>query len=233
MPMPNDSETMSLPPVPDGRAPENTPDPSPARLALCAALLPVWGRHLATSRTQSEAAVAEMMSAFAEIGPHLDRAARQSKQITAALAHDTGGIINLAQACSQELVPLLTRLEPGVAATLQKVLGMVQKSVDDLERLSRPFEHETHMVSQQVERMYVGFQYQDRISQMMTLLHDDMARLESVLSNPLERADELTQEAWLARLESLYVMQEQRQHHTGQTAIGADVIDNDFDTTFF
>jgi methyl-accepting chemotaxis protein len=196
-------------------------------------LLPVWGRHLASSRAQSEAAVAEMMSAFSEIGPHLDRAARQSEQITEALAHNAGGIINLAQACSQELTPLLAQLEPGVTATLQKVLGMVQKSVDDLEMLSRPFEHETHMVSQQVERMYVGFQYQDRISQMMTLLHDDMARLESVLSNPLASADELTQEAWLARLESQYVMQEQHQHHSGQTANGADAIDNNLDTTFF
>lgn len=233
MPMPNDSETIGLTPASHGSAPEHTSGPSPARLALCAALLPVWGRHLASSRAQSEAAVVQMMSAFSEIGPHLDRAARQSKQITAALAQDAGGITNLAQACSQELVPLLAQLEPGVAATLQKVLGMVQKSVDDLETLSRPFEHETHMVSQQVERMYVGFQYQDRISQMMTLLHDDMARLESVLSNPLESADELTQEAWLARLESQYVMQEQRQHHTGQTAIGADAIDNDLDTTFF
>ena len=233
MPMPNDPETIRLMPASHGSAPEHAPGSTPARLALCAVLLPVWGRHLASSRAQSEAAVAEMMSAFSEIGPHLDRAARQSEQITEALAHNAGGIINLAQACSQELTPLLAQLEPGVTATLQKVLGMVQKSVDDLEMLSRPFEHETHMVSQQVERMYVGFQYQDRISQMMTLLHDDMARLESVLSNPLASADELTQEAWLARLESQYVMQEQHQHHSGQTAIGADAIDNNLDTTFF
>lgn len=231
--MSNDLENTLVTPVSGLQALGNTLDPSPARLSLCVALLPVWGRHLATSRTQSEAAVAEMMSAFSEIGPHLDRAARQSKQITAALAHDAGGIINLAQACSQELVPLLTQLEPGVVATLQKVLGMVQKSVDDLENLSRPFEHETHMVSQQVERMYVGFQYQDRISQMMTLLHDDMARLEAALSQPAQAPDDLTQEAWLARLESKYVMQEQRQHHTGQTASSPNAIGDGIDTTFF
>lgn len=203
------------------------------RLALCAALLPVWGRHLATSRTQSEAAVAEMMSAFSEIGPHLGRAARQSKQITAALVQDAGGTINLAQACAQELQPLLAQSSPAMAATLQKVMGMVQKSVDDLESLSRPLEQETHRVSQQVERMYVGFQYQDRISQMMALLHDDMVRLEAALSNPMQSADDLAPETWLARLESLYVMQEQHQPPTGQSASGADVVDNNLDTTFF
>ena len=231
--MPNDSENMPLTATRGDRALENTPGLGADRLALCAALLPVWGRHLATSRTQSEAAVVEMMSAFSEIGPHLDQAARQSKQITAALAQDASGIMNLAQACAQELQPLLAQSPAAVAATLQKVIGMIEKSVDDLEHLSRPFEHETQMVGQQVERMYVGFQYQDRISQMMTLLHDDMARLEALLSNPMQSADDLTQEAWLARLESQYVMQEQHQRHTGQSASGDDAIDNTMDTTFF
>ena len=231
--MSDDSENMRLTPTHDDSALEKTPGLSSVRLALCTALLPVWGRHLATSRTQSEAAVAEMMSAFSEIGPHLDQAARQSKQITTALAQDASGIMNLAQACAQELQPLLAQSPPAVAATLQKVMAMIEKSVDDLEHLSKPFEHETQMVGQQVERMYVGFQYQDRISQMMTLLHDDMARLEALLSNPMQSADDLTQEAWLARLESQYVMQEQHQLHTGQSASGDDAIDNNMDTTFF
>lgn len=206
------------------------PDMLLAQTTLCTALLPVWGRHLSTSRTQSEGAVAEMLSAFAEIGPHLDRAARQSKQITAALAQDEGGIINLAQACEVELAPLLTQLDGPTAATLRKVLGMVQKSVHELEQISIPFEHETQMVSQQVERMYVGFQYQDRISQMMTLLHDDMARLQTALADPAPQPEALDPAVWLARLASQYVMQDQR---NADHAAGADQPDDGIDTTFF
>lgn len=203
----------------------------PAQLDLCVALLPVWGRQLATSRTQAEAAVTEMMSAFAEIGPHLNRAARQSHQITEALSHDdAGSIINLAQACTRELEPLLAQSPPAVAATLHKVLAMIHKSVDDLAQLARPFEHETQMVSQQVERMYVGFQYQDRISQMMALLHDDMARLACVLADPAASPQALAQEAWLERLASQYVMQDQRHDHAAKPA-GATA--DSLDTTFF
>jgi methyl-accepting chemotaxis protein len=187
-----------------------SPGAQTAQAALCTALLPVWGRHLAASRTQSEGAVAEMLSAFAEIGPHLDRAARQSQQITAALAQDEGGIINLAQACAAELEPVLAQLDGPAVVTLRKVLGMVTKSVFELEQLAKPFEHETQMVSRQVERMYVGFQYQDRISQMMTLLYDDMVRLQAVLTDPGADAQTLDQTAWLARLELQYVMQDQR-----------------------
>ena len=196
------------------------PEMNKALVTLCAAVLPLWGRHLATSRTQSEAAVAEMLSAFAEIGPHLDRAARQSHQITAALAQGDGGITQLAQACENELSPLMSGLDAESAAAVQRVMDMIRQSVDALEQIARPFEHETQMVSQQVERMYIGFQYQDRISQMMSLLHEDIERLQQVMLNPGDDAQSLAQAAWLARLESQYAMAEQHQDHAANASTG-------------
>ena len=206
-----------------------------AQVALCATLLPVWGRHLAASRSQSETAVAEMMAAFSAIGLHLNHAARQSQQITLALSQGQGdgGISQLAQACELELQPLLTQLDKGTASTLRKVMTMIQKSVDGLAQLAKPFEQETSLVSQQVERMYIGFQYQDRISQMMTLLHDDMERLQKVLTTPLDDPEALSQDAWLARLESHYVMQEQRQQHADSAVDTAGMAGNGTGTTFF
>jgi hypothetical protein len=62
-----------------------------AQLELCGGLLPVWGRHLSTSRVQSESAVTEMLQAFSDIGPHINMAERQSKQINDALAQPIGG----------------------------------------------------------------------------------------------------------------------------------------------
>jgi methyl-accepting chemotaxis protein len=87
------------------------------------------------------------------------------------------------------------------------------------------------MVSQQVERMYVGFQYQDRISQMMTLLHDDMAHLQAVLTDSTATAQALDPAAWLARLESQYVMQDQR--HSAKAAGTPEQPGDNIETTFF
>jgi hypothetical protein len=154
-----------------------------------------------------------MISAFAEIGPHLHKASRQSHQITTALAQGDGGITQLAQACENELIPLLPKLDAEAVNAVQRVMCMVRKSVEALEQIASPFEHETQMVSQQVDRMYVGFQYQDRISQMISLLHEDIQRLQSVLVEPGADLDALAQNAWLARLESQYAMAEQRQDH--------------------
>jgi len=200
-----------------------------ALVALCSQVLPIWARQLASSRSQSETAVAEMLAAFAEIGPHLDIATRQSVQITAALAQGSDGITQLADACEQELKPVLSALDGPAAAAMQRVLVMIRSTVDALERIAKPFSHETEMVSQQVDRMYRGFQYQDRISQMMTLLHDDMARLEQAL---MDTSTDVDAGAWLARLESQYVMTEQRHHHSPSEG-GTGSTTDDEETTFF
>lgn len=200
-----------------------------ALVQLTAQVLPVWARQLAGARSQSEVAVADMLAAFTEIGPHLDRAARQSKQISAALAQGEGGITQLAQACDQVLQPVLAGCSPQAAQALVQVMGMIHACVDALEQMAKPFEHETQMVSAQVERMYKGFQYQDRISQMMTLLQDDMERLQATLGAPQPQVDAT---AWLARLQAQYVMTEQRQQHVGAGHTAAHKPD-DQETTFF
>jgi hypothetical protein len=48
---------------------------------------------------------------------------------------------------------------------------------------------------------------------MMTLLHEDIQRLISVMASPAGDVQDLAPQAWLSRLESLYAMQEQRQDH--------------------
>jgi len=80
-------------------------------------------------------------------------------------------------------------------------------------------------VTDPVERMYKGLQYQDRITQMMTLMHDDMVRFHHAVH--CGQAD-LDVNAWLNRLQAQYVMVEQH-HHGSPHAAGA----ADDETTFF
>ena len=224
--------TSDIPSAEDDTLPDA--DGSPARaqalLALSAQVLPVWARQLASSRGQSEAAVAEMLSAFAEIGPHLDMAARQSKQISAALAQGQDGITQLARACDQVLQPVLGACTPEAKTAIVQVMAMIHATVDAIEEIAKPFEHETQMVSQQVERMYKGFQYQDRISQMLALIEGDIARLQDALSGGAVAPPDLVE--WLLRLESQYAMTEQHQDHQTTHSAGP-ASSGDTETTFF
>lgn len=210
-----------------------TPDTAccAATLALCAGLLPVWQRHLATSRAQSETAVAQMLQAFSDIGPHIDMAERQSQQINDALVQTEGGVAGLGDACEYALKPLLqdANISDADKVALESVIAMVRRSVGALEQIAKPFQHETQMVAQQVERMYIGFQYQDRISQMMALLESDMVRLQEAMLVQDAPAPELKD--WLTQLESQYAMAEQRENHVDAQGDFSQPDSNE--TTFF
>ena len=197
--------------------------------ALCAGVLPVWRRQLAASRQQSESAVSEMMQAFASIGPHLQLAQRQSQDITAALSQGDGRIRGLAQSCEAALAPWRSAALPaGAAAAMETVLTLVREAVDAIEHINRPFAQETQVVAEQIERMYIGFQYQDRISQMLALLEGDMARLQEALG---AGAEVPAVAEWLERLQAQYAMAEQRDSHAAPGAAPAGAADTD--TTFF
>lgn len=204
---------------------------SAAVLVLCAGLLPEWRRHLAMSRAQSETAVAQMLQAFSDIGPHIDMAERQSQQINDALLQGVEGVAGLGDACEQALNPLLqdANISDEGRAALANVIAMVHRSVGALGQIAKPFQHETQMVAQQVERMYIGFQYQDRISQMMALLEGDMARLQDAMLAQDVEVPGLKE--WLTQLESRYAMAEQREDHSGGKSGPAKP--DDHETTFF
>jgi methyl-accepting chemotaxis protein len=172
-----------------------------------------------------------MLKAFADIGPHINMAERQSQQINDALAQPIGGVTGLVGACESALAPVLqnTTLSADHRAAVESVLTMVRDTVGALEQVARPFQHETQMVAAQVDRMYMGFQYQDRISQMMALLEGDMARLLAALQGASGPAPEL--DTWLTQLESQYAMAEQRDDHAGR-AVQAGEAPGD-ETTFF
>ena len=201
-----------------------------ALVDLCAGVLPVWARQLATSRAQSEVAVSQMLQAFADIGPHIDMAERQSVQINDALNQPDDGVTGLAHACDKALSPLLAdpQLSPQARSAITHVLELVGGTVTALENIARPFAQETKLVAEQVERMYLGFQYQDRISQMMALLESDIARLQQAVDGSAADVPDLP--GWLARLESQYAMSEQRQNHVANPSGAAD---DNTETTFF
>ena len=225
--------TMGKNTVPIGMS--NTSDQTAAAPAatqlveLCTGLLPVWARHLATSRRQSETAVSEMMQAFSAIGPHVQLAEQQSQQIADALNPDNSA--GLAQACEDAIAPLLhhAQLPPGGAAAIETMLALVRNATSSLSQHTQPLSRETHVLAEQIERMYIGFQYQDRISQMLALLEGDMARLQEVMDGRCVDFPDLT--SWLARLESQYAMAEQHQDHSA--AAGSPGTGPDQETTFF
>lgn len=64
-----------------------------------------------------------------------------------------------------------------------------------------------------LEPIYVGFQFQDRLGQMLENVSRDMQRFTDVLAEH-DQADAATAGRWLEQLERSYTMDEQRRQHS-------------------
>jgi methyl-accepting chemotaxis protein len=109
-------------------------------------------------------------------------------------------------------------LKAQAEAAARGAIGGLVKSVGEVKRSTQGLKEASAAVRGEVERVLMGFQSQDRLSQMLAGITTDMQRLSDWL---VDDGDLGTAQAadWLARLESSYTMDEQRHQHHGNASI--------------
>jgi len=92
------------------------------------------------------------------------------------------------------------------------VLGVLLGSLSEVYRSSRTLRDASQQVRGDLEKIFMGLQSQDRLSQMLTALGQDMERFAAwARGTPDAAADTAAQ--WLERLEASYPMEEMRSAH--------------------
>ena len=108
------------------------------------------------------------------------------------------------------------RLELQIKArdALTALLGAVGTSLGS----SRAMKETSEALRSQLEEAFVNFQFGDRVSQMLSIVGNDMSNFATwVARNP--RATQTDAAEWLEALEASYTMEEQRAHHHGNTHV--------------
>jgi methyl-accepting chemotaxis protein len=95
-----------------------------------------------------------------------------------------------------------------------KVLGELGDGVAQLEQRLQMLQGNSREVEQTVNAVLVDLQFQDRVSQIISHISEDMQRLRDSLADPVVPASR----DWLRRLESSYTTLEQQRVHSGQRA---------------
>jgi len=98
------------------------------------------------------------------------------------------------------------------------VLRSMINSGADFAQASQALQHSSRVVQEDLEKIMMSLQSQDRMSQMLGSVIEDMQRLGAWLDggdDPLAQVP--TQ--WLARLEQSYTMEEQRSSHHATVSI--------------
>ena len=115
-------------------------------------------------------------------------------------------------AVSDEELELLARRRA------REVAGALLSRLAASVRGSRELREAAVKMNGELEQVFLNFQFQDRLTQMLDIVGRDMARLaEWVQSNPTATHADVT--LWLETLERSYTMEEQRTHHHGNVAI--------------
>jgi methyl-accepting chemotaxis protein len=98
--------------------------------------------------------------------------------------------------------------------TVAHVLGRYQEVTLDLGHDSERLREEGLVIRDEIHNVLVALQFQDRMSQMLCSVHDDLGKLERRLADGDEAG--LDADAWLAELADSYTMEEQYSLHSGR-----------------
>jgi methyl-accepting chemotaxis protein len=106
--------------------------------------------------------------------------------------------------------------------TISSVVASITHTVQDMASSSAQLAADADAAQRQIEQLFVSFQFQDRLNQILSLLQTDMRRLAGLIQAPNTEVADLDAQRWLADLESRYATSEQRSTQRNLSVVGAD-----------
>jgi methyl-accepting chemotaxis protein len=103
---------------------------------------------------------------------------------------------------------------------VDRVLASMDGALGSMQQAARELAEDASAAHAQIQGLFVAFQYQDRVNQVLTLVRTDLERLQSLLDAPGHRDDQLDPTQWLAELEKRYAMDEQRSPRAAASTAG-------------
>lgn len=152
---------------------------------------------------------------FAVVAQEVRHLADQSREAGATLGRHVARMQERIQALRRQGSALDTSPEELMLQAEQNaraVLRGLLVGLADVSRSQRTLQDASSLVQQEVEQILVNLQAQDRLSQMLVSVTDDMNRLQHWLEGGADEAAGSAQQ-WLERLEATYTMEDMRASH--------------------
>ncbi|WP_085315932.1 methyl-accepting chemotaxis protein [Derxia lacustris] len=155
---------------------------------------------------------------FAVVAAEVRQLSRLSGETGERIAKRIGDMDQLARSLVAR-VGENARVEEAMMASIQERIQAIAATVQQrgavIDDISAQMKQSAERAHVEMENLLVHFQFQDRVSQMLANVGDDIDRLATAVHAGEPRPDV---NQWLARLEGGYTTIEQRANHSGNTA---------------
>jgi methyl-accepting chemotaxis protein len=175
----------------------------------------------------------------------------------AVVADEVRKLSNLSAESGKKIAQVVETVNKSISATLQaseeyarqdvvmvnnseqiiaQVLGKFERAATDLDHSAEVLRQESQVIGGEIAEVLVALQFQDRVSQMLTQVSNDLEKLETRLQNHEQesakgRQVQIDARVWLDELSKTYTMPEQHQVHDGKSLVAAAKKSDDI--TFF
>ena len=164
----------------------------------------------------------EVRKLAAQSGETGQRMAQKVAAITSAIETTRSSAVQIAQSQTESL----TQSQHGVSSVMERFQGLVT----ELNHSAQVLQDESRGIQTEIVQSLVQLQFQDRVSQMMSHVLDNMAQL----TQSIQTQQELDVAQLLKALENSYAMAEERHAHAATHAGSTDAHSHSSDeVTFF
>lgn len=177
--------------------------------------LPVWRQQIEFVRGQANETTMALLTSFMAVADELVQAALNSKDVSedvsahlSTLVNDVQFLKNQGLSQQEEQRLRSARLEETVRQVFDKLIDLTTKSA----RLSEFHDR----IQLNIEQIFLSLQNEDRLSQILQHVSEDMARLEMACQGEEDKAA-LDPALWMARLKESYTTAEEHAIHEGRS----------------
>ena len=125
--------------------------------------------------------------------------------------------ISVTLAASQEYARQDAIMVSNSEQVIEQVLDQFERAATGLDRSAEVLRHESQIIGAEISEVLVSLQFQDRVSQMLMHVRNDLEKLEKrLVAFELGHVDEkIDARTWLKELSQTYTMAEQHTAHGG------------------